>query len=479
MTTNIKKIEQFPDVSTVVLLAKAPETLDDKFLKKEEILYIKSHKDKDKTECYAFNHFSHWVFVQFIKDENELYKRLEAYRKAGDEISSKLNKYKIESVILFDSENMPEETLALAEGIALANYKFTKYFSDKEKEDKKTSLNTINILSEKLGEERINELNIITEGVNWCRNLVNEPVSGLNSVKLAEEFIKMGNSSGVKVEVFNKKKIESMKMGGLLAVNKGSVDPPTFTVMEWKPESPVNNKPIVLVGKGVVYDTGGLNLKPGAFMENMKTDMSGAAVMASVVCTVAKSGLPVHLIALLPATDNRPDGNAYASGDVIKMHNGKTVEVINTDAEGRLILADALSYAQKYSPELVIDAATLTGSAVRAIGKFGIVAMEAGAPDDMKKLKESGMSVYERIVEFPMWDEYAELLKSEIADLKNLGPPEAGMITAGKFLEKFTDYPFIHLDIAGVAFAEKRDSYRNIGATGTGVRLLYDFIKYK
>jgi len=196
-----------------------------------------------------------------------------------------------------------------------------------------------------------------------------------------------------------------------------------------------------------------------------------------VIFAVARLNLPVYLVALMPATDNRLNGNAYASGDVIKMHNGLSVEVINTDAEGRLILADALSYAQKYNPQLVFNAATLTGSAVRAIGKYGVVAMHTKADDAMEKLKVSGNNSYERVAEFPFWDEYADLMKSDIADLKNSGPPEAGMITAGKFLEKFTDYPFIHLDIAGVAFAEKRDSYRNLGGTGFGVRLLLDFVE--
>ena len=153
--------------------------------------------------------------------------------------------------------------------------------------------------------------------------------------------------------------------------------------------------------------------------------------------------------------------------------------MLNTDAEGRLILADALSYASKYNPELVIDLATLTGAAVRAIGKFGIVAMQVKAEKELEQLSRSGLNVYERMVEFPTWEEYGELIKSEIADLKNLGPAEAGAITAGKFLEQFTDYPYIHLDIAGPAFVEKRDSYRGLGGTGVGVRLLFDFMKQK
>jgi leucyl aminopeptidase len=227
----------------------------------------------------------------------------------------------------------------------------------------------------------------------------------------------------------------------------------------------------------VVYDTGGLNIKTGTFMENMKSDMAGAATMAAALYAIARLRLNVHVIAVLPATDNRLDGNAYTSGDVITMHSGLTVEVINTDAEGRMILADALSYAKKYDPKLVIDAATLTGAAARAIGKYGIVAMEADADKPMLKLKDAGEQVYERIAEFPFWEEYGELIKSNIADIKNLGGAEAGMITAGKFLEKFTDYPFIHMDIAGPAFFDKADGYQPAGGTGIGVRLLVEFFK--
>jgi len=219
-------------------------------------------------------------------------------------------------------------------------------------------------------------------------------------------------------------------------------------------EKAVNKKPFVFVGKGVVFDSGGMNLKPGESMSTMKEDMAGAAAVASAIYAIALAGLPVHVIGLMPATDNRPGPNAIVPGDVINMQNGMTVEVLNTDAEGRLILADALNYATRYKPSLVIDLATLTGSAIRAVGKYGIVAMQKNAVKELDLLKESGMETYERLVEFPAWDEYAEGLKSEIADMKNIGPAEAGAITAGKFLEKFTAYPYIHLDIAGPAFIE-------------------------
>jgi len=246
--------------------------------------------------------------------------------------------------------------------------------------------------------------------------------------------------------------------------------------MEWKPADAVNKKPVVFVGKGIVFDSGGMNLKPGDSMLNMKDDMSGAAAAALAVYAIAKAKLPVYVVGLMPATDNRPGTEAMVPGDILKMHNGMTVEVLNTDAEGRLILADALSYARKYKPELVIDMATLTGAAVRAIGKFACAGMQCKAAEEFLELAECGFRTNERIVELPMWDEYGELIKSELADLKNIGPGDAGTITAGKFLEKFTDYPYIHLDIAGPAFLDKADSYRGIGGTGFGVRLLFEYM---
>jgi leucyl aminopeptidase len=233
-----------------------------------------------------------------------------------------------------------------------------------------------------------------------------------------------------------------------------------------------------LVGKGVVYDTGGLSLKPTAgSMDLMKSDMSGAAAVAGALYAVAANKLPVHVIGLIPATDNRPGENAIAPGDIITMCDGTTVEVLNTDAEGRLILADALTYAKKYEPLLVIDLATLTGSALRAIGPEGIVCMGTAEQPQKQLLFEAGMHAYERLVEFPLWEEYEKQMESPVADLNNLGGPNAGAITAGIFLKHFVDYPWMHMDIAGPAFLTKQDTYRGQGGTGVGVRLLYQFIK--
>jgi leucyl aminopeptidase len=355
----------------------------------------------------------------------------------------------------------------------LSGYSFSKY--KKEKDDFMPEF--LNIVHERIEQEQLDELTSVVKAVWWARDLVNEPLSYLTAVQLAEEISTKGDEAGFSVEVFHKQKIESLKMGGLLAVNKGSIDPPTFTVLEWKPENATNTKPIVLAGKGVVYDTGGLSLKPTPkSMDYMKSDMAGAAAVAAVIYVAALSKLPVYLVGLIPATDNRPDGNAYVPGDVITMFDGTTVEVLNTDAEGRLLLADALSYAKKYNPELVIDLATLTGAAPIISGTHGMVAM-GNTPENLEQLKTSGEEVFERLVEMPLWEEFGQSLKSDIADLSNLGGREGQTIVAGKFLEHFTDYPWIHLDIAGTAWLFEKDGWRPKGGTGSGVRLLYNFLK--
>jgi leucyl aminopeptidase len=366
-----------------------------------------------------------------------------------------------------------EAVLSFLEGLVMSEYSFQKYFSDK----KKSIISELTIITE-LENDKLTEMLVNIEASLWTRDMVNEPVSYLNAPKLAEEITDLFKGTDAKVEVLSKAKIESLKMGGLLAVNKGSIDPPTFTIVEYKPDNAVNDKPIVFVGKGVVYDTGGLSLKPTAnSMDLMKSDMGGAAMMAGSLAAIVKNKLPIYCIGLIPATDNRPGGNAYAPGDVITMFNGKTVEVLNTDAEGRMILADALSYGDKFEPMLVIDAATLTGAAVRAIGSVASIVM--GNADDkyFNLLEASGEETYERTIRFPFWDEYNDDIKSKIADVKNIGGPYAGMITAGKFLEHFTESPYIHIDIAGPSFTQSPKHYESYGGTGYGVRLLYNFVK--
>lgn len=476
METIIRKALRKPTAADTVFLVKSGQDLKETGLNAQEMDYVKK-EHRAKRNVVEINRYKNRLYLVYGEFLGVRAKRLENIRKQGAEVQVKLNKAKSERVVIYPVNASKAETLAFAEGLLLANYQFLKY--KKDSQDKANTLEEINLYSDEINDDDINELSIVVESVYNVRDLVNEPVLYLNATRFAEEIKKLGNECKAKVEILNKKKIESLKMGGLLAVNMGSVDPPTFTIIEWKPAKTVNKKPIVLVGKGVVYDTGGLSLKPSNFMDTMKCDMAGGAAVAGAVYAVAKAKLPVYVVGLIPATDNRPDGNAYTPGDVITMYDGTTVEVLNTDAEGRLILADALSYAKQYNPELVIDMATLTGAAMRAIGRQAMVGMKVKSDADFEILKKAGEIVSERVVEFPLWDDYKEDLKSEIADLKNIGGPEAGAITAGKFLEHFTDYPYIHLDIAGPSFLSKKDSYRSVGGTGVGVRLFFDFFKAK
>ena len=394
------------------------------------------------------------------------------YHKAGAKVQQDAAERHNKNVGIIAAETDEKMCYAFVEGLVLNDYAFDKY---KTKKAQHVERLTIDKKSVKL--TNLDASTALWRRIDQCRDWVNEPVINLNAPTFAGELKAAAKEAGVRCTVLGQKQIESLKMGGLLAVNRGSVDEARLVVLEYKAAKCKNKKPIVLVGKGIMYDTGGLNIKPDEYMREMKSDMAGAATMASVLFVAADRQLPLHIVAILPLTDNRPGFNAYAADDIITMHSGTTVEVVNTDAEGRLILADALSYARQYDPSLVIDAATLTGAAVRAIGTFGIAMMQKDADKAAQKMENCGNDVYERLVELPMWDEYDELIKSDVADIKNCGTAQAGCITAAKFLEHFTDYPYIHLDIAGVAFFDKRVPMYGIGASGYGIRLLTEFLE--
>ena len=469
----IRPISKKENTSKVYVVSDLSQ-LSSSELNEGELNYLKVSLKAD-FEWKLINRLTQQIYVVKVGDKPTTQSQ-EKTRKAGANITKSLNEFKQKEVALYDKTKGVAFLVSIAEGMALANYQFLKYFKDAKK--KTNTLESIYTQSKTISKEQWLELNAVVEATFWARDLVNEPVSFLNAEELSKQIEEMGKKGNFKVEVLDQIKLETLKMGGLLAVNKGSLDPATFTKMEWNPKNAKNKKPIVLVGKGVVYDTGGLSLKPTAnSMDIMKCDMGGAAAVSCAIYAIAKAKLPIHIVGLVPATDNRPGGNAYAPGDIVTMFDGTTVEVLNTDAEGRMILADALAYAKKYKPELVIDAATLTGSAMRAIGYYGSVVMGTAADKTFNKLQKSGESTYERTVRFPFWDEYAEEVKSPIADLKNLGGPSAGAITAGKFLEHFTDYPWIHVDIAGPAWADSDSGYLPKGGTGTGVRLFFDFAK--
>ena len=472
MKTLIKQKRTISNKENLILLCSSNNKLSKYNFTNKELAFIKKEQ-KNKSEIIELNQYERYVFLVSPKKEKNPNLHAEKCRLIGDKLTEKLNHVK--SVLIIDIKKNQLEAIQIAEGMALSNYTFNQHKTN----PKPNKLNTI-YLCKNSNKKHLEELQNIINAVYFTRNLVNEPFSHLTAINLANAAKNSGKKHGFKTTILNKKKIESLKMGGVLAVNKGSIDEPTFTIMEWKPKNYKNKKPIVLIGKGIVFDTGGLSLKPTAnSMDIMKVDMAGAGTVIGAMQAIATNKLPVHVIGLTPATDNRPSGNAYAPGDVITMHSGKTVEVLNTDAEGRLILADALSFAKKYTPELVIDLATLTGSAAAAIGHYGIVSMHEGAEKEHSELKKIGESVHERLAEMPFWSDYDELIKSDVADIKNLGGPQAGAITAGKFLANFIDYPWIHLDIAGPSYTAKKYGYRGKGATAMGVRLLYQFIKIK
>jgi len=468
MKTIIKKAKEITFEENVIFFY-PNNTAKDLYLNEKEIEYLEKELEKG-TEIIKLYDYERYAFIINPKVEKNKNQQTENLRLIGDKLQSMLKEEELVVITLLKNE--AKKGLDLAEGLALSNYTFTEHKTDPKASKLKE------IILTNVSEKEVNELQNIVDSVYLTRDLVNEPFSHLTATELANRAKIAGENSGFTTDIFNKKKIESLKMGGLLAVNKGSIDEPTFSIMEWKPKNPKNKKPLILVGKGIVYDTGGLSLKPTAnSMDLMKTDMGGAGVVIGAMNAIASNKLDVHVVALVPATDNRPSGNAYAPGDVITMHDGTTVEVLNTDAEGRLVLADALSYAKKYNPDLVIDLATLTGAAAYSIGHYGIVSMHKNSEKDHSELKESGEDTHERLAEFPFWSDYDELIESEVADIKNLGGPAGGAITAGKFLSHFVDYPWIHLDIAGPTFIKSKYGYRGKGATGMGVRLLYNFVK--
>jgi leucyl aminopeptidase len=459
---NILLISEKTSVSELGLTKTLTAEANSYFAEKGNTLFVQQYEGRSLT-------------IVKLDTGREEYRTLEQARKAGNGINKYLNGKKAKEASVYNATGIAAITTAFAEGAALSNYDFLKY---KTKDKREKTLSTLHFDARTADKATLDEISKIVTANFFARTLINEPLSYLTATQLSKDIQKAGKTYGFSVTVFDKKKIEQLKMGGLLSVNKGSIDPPTFTVMEYKGPKAKNKKPVVLVGKGVVYDTGGLSLKPTPnSMDMMKCDMSGAAAVAGVFVAAALLKLPVHLVGLIPATDNRPGMNAYVPGDVITMMSGLNVEMLNADAEGRMILADALHYAKRYNPELVFDFATLTGAAKAATSSIAAPFMGTATDEVKKKLLASANNTYERLIELPLWEEYGELIKSDVADIKNVGGPEAGSITAGKFLEHFTDYPWMHFDIAGTAYLMSEDSYRGKYGTAYGVRLITDFLK--
>jgi leucyl aminopeptidase len=317
----------------------------------------------------------------------------------------------------------------------------------------------------------------IARGVNFARDLVNGPGYAMHPPELGEEALRLGKRLNLKVTVLDMPQLVEGGFGGILAVGKGSEHEPRFIVMEYG-EAKAGVPTICLVGKGLTFDSGGLSLKPPEAMETMKSDMGGAAAVYGAMQTVAELKLPLHVVALISAAENMPSSNAYRPGDIVKSLSGKTIEVLNTDAEGRIILSDALFYAQRYKPDAIVELSTLTGAVIIALGSHasGVMGTDQALVDQLVRAGEvSG----DRVWQLPLWDEYHQMVKSEVADLKNLAGRPAGSITAGAFLAAFVgDYPFAHIDIAGTAWADKPvKPYDTFGGTGAGVRVLTEYLR--
>ena len=377
---------------------------------------------------------------------------------------------------------------ALAEGVLLGLYRYDRYKTRTNSAPDRLSRISFITDSPSRGKgiaRGVGFATLVCEATCFARDLENAPGNEIYPESLAAAARSAGRRSGFTVRVFDVRKIRSLGMGGLLGVARGSRRPPRLLVMEYRGEGVSRHSvargknPVVLVGKGVTFDSGGISIKPSAGMAEMKMDMSGGAVVIATMQAAARLKLPVHLIGIVPAAENLPGGSALRPGDILRHHNGMTSEVDNTDAEGRLILADALSYAGRYDPALVIDLATLTGAVVVALGHVA-TGMMGNDTEAMRLLKESGDRTYERVWELPMFEEYEALIKSDIADVKNTGGRWGGAITAAMFLRKFTGtYGWVHLDIAGTSIIEEPADYTGRGGSGVGVRLLIDFLRQR
>ncbi len=371
---------------------------------------------------------------------------------------------------------------ALAEGAVLGVYAFDT-FKTENKKDKKTLENVTVFYSDKKELPKLKESTEagqkIAEIVNYCRELQNLPPNVATPAYIATESEKLGRKYGFKVTSYDKTGLQKLGFNALLAVNSGSTQEPRLIVLEHRSKS-ASSGPVCLVGKTITFDSGGLSIKTGDYMTNMKFDKCGGIDVLGIVAAASALNLPVHLIGLMPATENMPSGSAYKVGDIIKTYSGKTIEIGNTDAEGRVILSDALSYTKEFKPKAVIDLATLTGACVIALGVHAAGLMGTDAKL-ISKIKEAADHSGERVWELPMYSEYSEQIKSDFADVKNIGDGNAGTITAAKTLEKFVPegVPWAHLDIAGTAWTEKGKykPYVGKGATGYGIRLFVELFK--
>lgn len=370
---------------------------------------------------------------------------------------------------------------AVADGFGLFNYSFDKYKTKKDKDKKEIKsveiiLPSLVLKKEKEVKNGIEFSETVIDSVLYARNLINEPPEVVTPSRLAEEAEKIAKKGKLKIKIFDEKTLMKEGFGALLAVSLGSVTPPRFIHLHYTPEKSKGKKHLAIIGKGITYDSGGLCIKPRDGMLTMKTDMSGAAAVLGVMKNIRKISPDVEISGIISSTENMPSGSAYKPDTIIKSLSGKTIEVINTDAEGRLVLADAIAYAKNIKVTEIVDLATLTGACMVALGEFyaGVMSND----DELcGKIINASKSAGEKLWRLPLDEELKDSLKSEIADVKNLGGKYGGAITAALFLQEFVeDMPWVHLDIAGPARREKDGDYIPQGGTGAGIRTLFEYL---
>lgn len=382
------------------------------------------------------------------------------------------------SLLHCPAASLPRAIDASLDGYLLGSYRFDVY---KTQNNTEAPLEDMVLLAgdeveQDSMERAVHERTTVCGSVHLARDLVSHPGNVATPAYLANRAIDLAGRCGITCRVLERADMENLSMEGVLSVAKGSHHTPRFIVLEYLADDP-KKRPIVLVGKGVTFDSGGISLKPREGMERMKDDMAGAAAVMGTLAASAGLRLPLNLVGLIPAVENMPGGGAYKPGDVVRTMSGQTVEVVNTDAEGRMILSDALYYAQRYRPATLIDLSTLTGACLVALGTVATGVM-GNDPALIRALTAAGEATGERLWELPLWDEYGELMKSDIADMKNSGGPHAGTISAAWFLQRFVGKTrWAHLDIAGTAWEDKGKPYLPKGATGVGVRLLVEYLQ--
>lgn len=424
--------------------------------------------------AFAFASNTRVIYITYKEVKNYMY---ETWKNAGASLVKIMKDLHIDDIEvdmaeLFAEIASEESYIQFCLGIMLSSYSFDNYLGNKRLKEQ-SNIKNILLVSEhkKDTENAISKANQIASSIFWARDIVNEPSNVINSLTFVDRAKKQAESRKITTTVLTEKELKTLGMNGILGVNAGSKNPPRVFVAQYKKAKA--KKHILLVGKGITFDTGGMNLKPSTSMLGMKDDMAGAAAVCGALFLISDMNLEANVTVICPLTDNKTGSAAINPGDILKMYNGVTVEVVNTDAEGRLILADALAYGiKKYNPDFVIDIATLTGACSIALGKnaSGLLSNDEALSS---AIKDAGDDTYERVWELPMFEEYKEDIKSDIADIKNSGGRYAGTITAAQFLSYFTEGArWAHLDIACTSMSDVSVKYISKGATGVGVYLL-------